>query len=72
MGMVYWISQSLFESSFIAGLLFFWLLKMHAIANQDTIINIDPRTFFVPKIFISGMFFCYLVTMRLFIYIKYA
>lgn len=45
---------------------------MHAIANQDTIINIDPRTFFVPKIFISVLFFCQLMTMRLFVYIKYA
>ena len=45
---------------------------MHAIANQDTIISIDPRSFFIPKILISGMFFGYLVTMRLFVYVKYA
>ena len=72
LGIVYSICQSLFESSFIAGLLFFWLLLMHAIANQDTIISIDPRSFFVPKILISVLFFGYLVTMRLYVYIKYA
>jgi len=41
MGMIYLVMQSTFESLFIACLMFFWLVLMHAIATQDNIINIQ-------------------------------
>jgi hypothetical protein len=60
------------ESSLITSLLFFWLLLVHAIAYQDLVVSIDPVSFFMPKAVISLTFFVYLVTMRIFVYVKYA
>jgi hypothetical protein len=37
----YELVQSVLESSFIAALMFFWLLLIHSIASQDNIINIS-------------------------------
>lgn len=72
MRIVYPVLQSLMESSLISSLLFFWLLLVHAIAYQDLVISIDPRSFFLPKAAISIGFMIYLVIMREYIYIMYS
>mmetsp|Transcript_16109 Transcript_16109/g.27220 ORF Transcript_16109/g.27220 Transcript_16109/m.27220 type:complete len:299 (+) Transcript_16109:1033-1929(+) len=70
--MVYSVMQSLFESTFIAALLFFWLMLMHSIASQDNLITIQVERFFMPKIAICLSIFVYLAIMRIFIYVKMA
>ena len=69
LGLSYSIIQSVFESLFIAMLLLFWLLYIHAI-SADTFMNITAKRFFVPKIILCCAFFLYLLTMRLFVDIK--
>ena len=70
LGMFYSVQQSLMESGFITCLLFFWLLLMHAMIYQDTVISFEQ--FFFPKMILGGAFLIYLVVMRLFVYIKYS
>ena len=41
LGPVYNVLQTFFESGFIAMLMFFWLLLIHAVAQQENVISID-------------------------------
>lgn len=70
--MFYNIVQSLIEAHFITLLFFFWLLQLHSIAQQDSLISIGPSQFYVPKMVVCFMLCVYLVAMRLFVYIQYA
>lgn len=70
LGLSYSIIQSVFESLFIATLLMFWLLYMHAI-SANTFMNITAKRFFLPKIILCSLFFVYLITMRLFVYLQF-
>lgn len=70
MGVTYSIIQSIFESMFISTLLMFWLLYIHAI-SANTFMNITAKRFFLPKIILCCLFFIYLVTMRMFVYLQF-
>jgi len=64
--------QSLFESAFIAMLMFFWLLLMHSMAILDNVISIEDRSFFMPKVGVCGAYWVYLMLMRVQVYVLYA
>lgn len=47
-------------------------MLLHSIASQDDIITIEVNRFYAPKIFISLLIFMYLVTLRIFVYVKFS
>ena len=49
---VYYVMQALTQSTFIAMILFFWLVIVHSISSNE-VISIDSRRFYLPKIIIS-------------------
>lgn len=64
--------QSVVESFFIALLFFFWLLLMHSIAQSENIISISWKQFYFPKIIVCSALLSYLVSMRIYVYIRYS
>jgi hypothetical protein len=64
--------QSVVESLFIALLFFFWLLLLHSIAQSENIITIGWKQFYFPKLIVCGALLSYLVTMRIYVYIRYS
>ena len=69
---IYAFYQSIVESTFIGLIYFFWLLLLHSIAQQDNIITIGRKQFYIPKATVCGALWVYLVAMRLYVYIQYS
>ena len=57
---LYNFQSVLFESMFIALILFFWLLYVHSI-SVSTFLAISPTNFFAPKMLISAVFFIHTI-----------
>ena len=68
---LYHLQQSLFESAFLALLMFFWLMFVHSI-SVSTLLAISPTNFFAPKMCLTLGLFCYLVYFREFVYSAFA
>lgn len=67
MGLYYSVIQGTFESLFIAMLLMFWLLYIHAI-SANTFLSITAKGFFIPKVVLCFLYFVYLITMRIYVF----
>lgn len=50
---LYNIFYAIGEATFIAMLLFFWLILVHSISANE-VLNVDEKRFFLPKIIICG------------------
>ena len=58
---VYEICFSVLESTFIALMLFFWVLLVHSIAQTDQSFVLSPTAFYLPKIILCFGVWVYLV-----------
>lgn len=61
----YEICLSVFESTFIAFALFFWILVVHSIAQSEQLLNIRPVQFYRPKVLICVLIWVYLLSQGL-------